>query len=111
MHMIRANVPGSLLLGLSLLSACSGEEPSHAEQVCLDTANEFTGAIVTACGEDPAATREQVLSGLRGCNGVAGIRDQASLYTECFPGLDALSCADLQAGALPAACQQQILFP
>ena len=101
-----------LLMSASILgTACPGDDQSHPEEVCYDTVDEFTDAYVLACGGDYYDARAEILSVFRNCEGVAAIRDETSLYAECFPALDYMTCDQFANGPLPTACQSQILFP
>ena len=94
-----------LVIVLALAPACS---PSAEEVACLDTCEALSRAF-EGCGYDYASTYDQCVAGAH-CDDAARIRDEDELRNECFPALETLDCPSLEAGALPASCQGQILL-
>lgn len=109
--MTRKSILIMLAAGSVLVWACEGDEQSHEKAVCMDTVDEFTDAYVVACDADYYEAHAEILSVFRSCEGVAAIRDETSLYNECFPALYYMTCDQFAQGPLPASCESQILFP
>ena len=101
---------------LSLTPACSGSsdgDPSapadpKVAKACADTEEAFVQAAVR-CGatyDTVKAEFDKAIGG--GCANIGGIRDEVSLRATCLPAYSTISCPDLTAGKLDAACLHQL---
>ena len=87
-----------------------------APQACCDVANSIIDACVRCGLSSRSGCVSQVTTSIssasrgQGCAGADQVRDSQQFYNDCLPGLDALSCTDLKAGALPASCTDQIEY-
>jgi hypothetical protein len=88
-----------------------------APQACCDVAN----ALIDACTRCKLGSRSgcvsQVTAAVKngspsgdGCAGADSIRDSTSLYNECLPAMETISCEDLKSATLPTSCEDQIQY-
>lgn len=103
---------GAITLALACLAPGCGQSAQTA--ACYETVDVLTAAL-ERCGVAPepggGTLEHQVESSVtmgQGCGRVVSIRDERALRDECFPALRVISCADLEAAALPASCRAQI---
>ncbi len=110
----------ALVLVASLSVACGsvddegddGFDSSSAEQACLDTADALAGSA-QRCGYDYQANFDAFVSSAAAgdCKNIVAVRDKSSLYAECIPYMQALTCEQVSSGNLnlPASCNDQLL--
>lgn len=98
-------------MNVALLLAGCGKPGASA---CEDVAS----AIATAasnCGLDPDKNHDAFIQAAAGgdCATIQSVRDVDTLYSDCIPKLEKLSCAQLNdpalAGQLPSSCIGQLL--
>ena len=93
---------------------CVGQTAPAA--ACCDVGNATVDICVRCSGYSAQTCGDAVQSAIddsslgQGCAGADDIRDSDALYNECLPALTTISCADVEAGNLPASCQDQILY-
>ncbi len=88
-----------------------GASSVAAVKACNDVADALE-AVCVRCGAMPGECRAGFMSS-RSCSSAAGVRDASSLYSDCLPRLQSLTCDQLTGnvtGALGPACMGQILF-
>jgi hypothetical protein len=124
---IRIAVAASMLPLSSCSSDDSGSGSSGTEFQCPNTTAEaplacceLINAIIEACvrcnmGTEHACSVQanksvMTASHNQGCGGADQIRDSQSLYDECLPALQSISCSDLSNGQTPASCTDQIQY-
>jgi hypothetical protein len=110
----------ALVAAASLAVACAstddggddGGDFSSPEQACLDTADALAGSA-QRCGYDYKANFDAfVNSAAQGdCRNIIAVRDKSSLYAECIPYMQGLTCEQVSSGNLnlPASCVDQLL--
>jgi hypothetical protein len=98
-----------LAIGVMGLMGCSTDE---AEQACLDVAD----ALATSaerCGFDYDANFDAFVDAAASgdCGNIVSVRDKTSLYDDCVPHLEDLTCAELNDSSLslPPSCESQLL--
>lgn len=99
----------TLLLGLTLISGCSGS----AGQVGCEDLVRTVGDVAERCGFDRAVNEQAFESNATagfGCEEVDSLRDEAAFYDACIPFFEDLTCAEFDdpAFTLPASCQMQL---
>jgi hypothetical protein len=108
----------ALVIG-ALAWACSSSDTgsggplgtgSAAEKSCLDTIEALARAA-ERCGGNYQTNYEASLKTAAGgsCANIIQIRDETLLRGTCLPSLQTITCADLTAGKLDPACNQQLL--
>lgn len=117
-HVLRTILCGLFLCGAGKCDDgeidVEDQERAAAEELCLEVAQAVrTGAL--RCGLDGESEYDAFLDLIGGCDEAEAIRDE-SMLDLCIDALEgtnasttALSCEDLTAGRLGAACQNQIL--
>lgn len=92
---------------LLLTTACV--EVESPPQACRDTADAIASKA-TDCGDDYDSVYDQFVAAAAGgdCSNIVAIRDRDALYDDCIPGIDSLSCTQLDNGELPDACRNQL---
>lgn len=106
-------------LGILAASGCGDDGPdcdnadnTGACEACVD----LVATAAERCADCGFASREECESQLKaglpsgGCEGADGVRDEESLYAECLPGLEVISCDDFLSGILDASCMDQIQY-
>ncbi len=107
-----------LALALSLAAAAlvtaGCKSGRTGPQAACDEAVDLLADAIQRC--DPSATDRAALEAEiensstmnQGCGRVVSLRDENELRNVCFPSIRSVSCTDLAAGRLDAACSRQL---
>jgi hypothetical protein len=95
-----------------------GASPTKARQACEDFVDHAAAMLQRTCAPEYSLEdlKAELESGFEsrfgtGCEGADGLRDEASFYADCLPGLDAMNtCPEGGEGAMPEACGDQLQF-
>ena len=95
-----------------------GGTRAKARQACADFVDHAAAMLQRTCAPEYSLEdlRAELESGFEsrfgtGCGGADGLRDEASFYGDCLPGLDAMNtCPEGGEGAMPEACGDQLQF-
>jgi len=91
---------------LALLCGC-GTSPVTACEDVVDA----VGVAFVRCGfGTPEAVESVAETEFGGCENIDDIRDIDELYEECIPAIRTLDCDDIEAGRVPASCENQFLI-
>jgi hypothetical protein len=104
--------PILLAMGLAALTGCQREGTA----ACYEFVETYGGRLVE-CGvyltqEDAEAALEADIAAstparVQSCEDIWGLRDRYEFRDECLPALETLDCAAM---ALPASCEDQLLY-
>ena len=104
------------LVGLTLMGCSDDECRTEPAQACCDWVDFWVDACVQCSTSSMEQCEEEVRAAIdaasndQGCEGADRIRNRDSFYEECLPELEMLECSELEAGNVPTACYDQILY-
>lgn len=94
-----------------LMSGCAGcfDNSEEARQACEDIADALADKA-DECGVDREEFREAFLEELvdGDCGNVDFLEDRDLFYNECLPGIDEMTCTELEDGEVPHSCENQL---
>ena len=95
------------LAGMLLTSACV--ELESPPQACRDIADTFA-TKAAECGEDYDTVYDEFVNSVADgdCDTVVSIRDRDAFYDECIPGIEQMTCPEVESVALPPSCNNQL---
>lgn len=100
-----------LVSSLVTLTAC-GSNPG--EDACEAFVESYSKRYADDCAlATRAAVRASIFAsfaslGVDQCSDFTKVRDEASFYDECLPGIEAQTCTEIAGSALPTSCNMQL---
>lgn len=88
----------------------AGPPDPDAPRICFEMGDRIATAAEQRCRQDKKANYGAFVAQAK-CDQVTNIRNIVELRKDCFDFIPLLSCANLTAGRIPAACAAQLIRP